>query len=205
MKKVFLSIIMILLVSFGFSQPITKMSNLQSTELTNTSHLSFMGIPIDGNINDFKNRLVDKGATLIKIHDKGTYKIGMKSFAGRDIEYIFLVPSAKTKTIWKVLVIFIEKDSWYSLKSEYNTLLEQLTSKYGQPEKSYSTFLSPYEEGDGYEMTGVSVDKCLYFAYWKNGVSIIISTYKQVVILYEDPINSDMAKKERNEAAVQQL
>ena len=155
----------------------------------------FMGVKCDGKkditISTFKN----KGFTLTSDDDGAAI---MKGKIGNDeIElYVFYTPI--TKVVWSYKVFLPKQTSWYSLKSDYQKYMNVLTEKYGSPEKTYSFFSSPYNEGDGYEMTGVSVDKCNYASFWtiEQGVRIKISKYKQVQISYENSKNSKIDDEE---------
>jgi hypothetical protein len=116
---------------------------------------------------------------------------------------IFLYETPKTKQLFKLTVYFEEASSWRSIKSQYERLLETLTSKYGEPDNSYSNFKSPYYEGDGYEMSAIELDKCDFTAYWLNkdnlSLSIQISKWKQVRLSYENDKLIDLYKIEKNE------
>lgn len=169
------------------------------------NHLTFLGIPIDGNIDQFISKMQEKGLTINKLTEKGSYVMNMKSFAGRDVEMIVIVPTIKTKKVWKVAVIFNEESSWYSLKNTYITLRDQLKEKYGKPDHDYSFFANPYNEGDGYEMSAISNEKCDFLSDWKNGIGIEITKQHQVMISYEDPINIELQRKETKEISKDQL
>jgi hypothetical protein len=116
---------------------------------------------------------------------------------------IFLYETPKTKQLFKLTVYFEEASSWRSIKSQYERLLETLTSKYGEPDNSYANFKSPYYEGDGYEMSAIELDKCDFTAYWLNkdnlSLSIQISKWKQVRLSYENDKLIDLYKIEKNE------
>lgn len=160
----------------------------------------FMGIKVAGTkdiaIQSFKN----KGFSLIEDSDGAAT---MKGKIGTDKVELFIIYTPLSKTVWKFGIYLPEESAWTYLKSSYNKYLSLLTEKYGEPEKSYSFFGSPYDEGDGYEMTAVNVDKCMYAAFWKKeiGVRIKISNSKQVSIAYENEINAtldDVEKKSIN-------
>ena len=66
-------------------------------------------------------------------------------------------------------------------------------------------FKSPWREGDGHELTALRSDRCVYgtmFAYTKDGVDIgyveiRMTTHCQIMIGYQDSINSALLTKER--------
>lgn len=149
----------------------------------------FMGVKCDGKkdiaISTFKN----KGFNLSSDDEGSAF---MKGKIGNDEVELYIDYTPISKLVWAFRVYLPEQSDWYYLKSDYQKYLSVLTEKYGAPEKTYSFFSSPYKEGDGYEMTGVSVDKCVYASFWKKeqGVRIKISKYKRVQISYENSINS---------------
>ena len=102
-----------------------------------------------------------------------------------------------SKKVWKFAVYLPAQTSWYSIKNQYQAKLSTLKDKYGEPKSSYENFINPYYEGDGYEMSAVTLDKVNYSAFWDNGISIEISKYKQVKICYENAENSALDDTEK--------
>jgi len=184
MKKI-LYIILLLLFSFStFAQ---------------SEHLKFRDIELNGSITDFIQKLEKLGYS-VKTNLNDIYLLE-GDFIGKTCEVI-VVSSKKTKTVWKVKVNLPEGKSWYSLKSEYNSVKEQLTKKYGKPKDTYEFFSKPYYEGDGYELQALKKDKCTYYSYWEfeNGIiSLDMSTDCNLSINYEDKINVAIKKKEKDE------
>lgn len=162
----------------------------------------FLGIKVGGKkeavINAFKSKgfKVSPSSNIIK--DNVIRLNG--SAGGKNLE-VAIVCTPKSKIVWKFSVYLPEQSSWYLLKSDYEEHLKLLKNKYGEPNAEYSFFSSPYEEGDGYEMTAVSIEKCTYSAFWPSqiGISIKISKFKQVNISYENAVNSALDDKERAE------
>lgn len=159
----------------------------------------FMGIKVDGNINDVVEKFKQKGLKVItNINSIG---VTMKGLVANKETELIIQNCPTSKIVWKFAVYLPEKTTWYSLKSEYQEYLDLLIKKYGEPKDKFDSFSSPYEEGDGYEMSAVSLEKCNYAAYWtkKDGLSIEISKWKQVKINYENPVNSALDTKEKDE------
>lgn len=172
MKKIILSFAIILasVVSFG-----------QETE-----HLKFMGIPIDGTLTEFTQKLVQKGFVKSKNEQILTGK-----FAQEDVDVLIgLTP--KSEKVYTCLVDFGEYTSWNLLKNEYIRFRESLIKKYGTPINDVHYFSFPYDEGDGCEMLAVKEDKCNYGCFWNNGIGILILSSGQVCISYCDPINEKL-------------
>ena len=159
----------------------------------------FIGIKVDGKINDVVEKFKAKGLKVSKSSSPNV--ISMEGIVGNRKLELNIVSTPTTKIVWKFAVYLPEQLSWTSLKSEYEEYLDVLTRKYGVPEKTYNFFSSPYKEGDGFEMTAVEVDKCVYSAFWPDnlGLFIEISKWKQVKITYENRINSALDTKERDE------
>ena len=148
----------------------------------------------------FVTQLKGKGFELKYIQDNGAVLSG--AFAGKEDCTIYVLCSANTKQVWKVIVDFPKQSSWYSLKGQYNSLKESYTAKYGEP-KSYEFFSSPYEEGDGYEMTAVGVEKCSYASFFKTtqcNIVLKIDKDKCVEVQYEDNINVGIWRREKQQA-----
>lgn len=170
-------------------------------------HLTFRDVPIDGSLRAFTSRIEKKGFTLVYTSaDKSGAALTGK-FIGKDVTLI-VVTSAKTNTVWKVAVDFEDQMSWYSLRSDYRDLKNSLTVKYGSP-TSFEYFRSPYEEGDGYEMTAIYAEKCVYVSYFdvkendKVVGTIALSIEKHnsqgyISLRYEDAVNASMARSEKN-------
>jgi uncharacterized protein YciU (UPF0263 family) len=151
----------------------------------------FMGIKVDGqkdlSISSFKSKSFILSSDVDGIAT-------MKGKIGNDEVELFIMYTPITKTVWSYKVFLPKQNSWSYLKSDYQKYLNLLTEKYGPADKTYAFFSSPYNDGDGYEMTGVAVDKCNYASFWKKeqGVRIKISKYKQVQISYENTKNSEL-------------
>jgi len=162
----------------------------------------FLGIKVDGKRDAVINAFKLKGFKVNPDYDVNKdLVIRMNGEAGGKRLEVAIVCTPKSKTVWKFSVYLSKQSSWYSLKNDYEEYLKLLSDKYGEPKSKYAFFSSPYEEGDGYEMTAVAVEKCIYAAYWSNqiGISIKISKYNQVNIGYENAVNSALDDKETAE------
>jgi hypothetical protein len=157
----------------------------------------FMGIKVDGSPTEVTSAFKAKGFKFVS--NEGNIVSLKGEMNGTDIQ-LFAVFTPKSKKCWKFTIFFPEKSSWESIKSEYDDYLTAVKDKYGAPSNQYETFLSPYYAGDGYEMSAVRLEKCIYASYWLDlGISITISKYKQVRLAYENTINSKIDDKEKNE------
>lgn len=164
---------------------------------------TFYGVAISGTIKSVSDSFKTRGFKPMdfKIEDGMIMK---GQLMGKEVElYIFCTP--KSKQVFKVAAYFEKIDSWYTIKSDYNSLLNILTEKYGKPDSKYSSFYKPYYEGDGYEMQAVSVEKASFSAYWfgkeNTNISISISKFKMINIGYENAIMIEVNDKEKKELA----
>ena len=171
---------------------ITNLENLGDTN--RILEPTFMGIKIGGTESSFEAKLISNG--FIKKNEAFIKKINNVSIE------VLILTTVKSKLVRGVSIYYDEKTSWYSLKNDYFNHLESLTLKYGIPESSYEIFLNPYEEGDGYEMTAVKVDKTLYNSTWNfnnHSMYLKISKYCQVNLLIfnlENERKNEVEKKQ---------
>ena len=172
----------------------------------------FMGIPIEGDAMLFINKLKAKGFKVTTYDAIVTTMTGV--FLGNVTNQILVIHTPKSKQVWKVAVYMQEQFGWSSLKSEYLTLLSKLNNKYGEPSTSYFSFLSPYEEGDGYEMNAVSLEKTNIVAWWnltyKDGtesgtIMLELTKWKQNKISWENATNAALKVKEQAELDADEL
>lgn len=184
MKKITLTIVLAFLIGASYSQ-------------------SFNGVPISGSPKTVSDSFKEKGFKVFETSIENT--IVMKGeVMGKGVElYIFNTP--KSKKVYKVAIYFDKVDNWYSIKSDYNSLLNILTDKYGKPDSKYSSFYKPYYEGDGYEMQAVSLEKVSFSAFWfgreNTNISISISKFKMISVGYENAEMVEVNEKEKKELA----
>ena len=157
-------------------------------------------------VDAFSTELIQKGYSLSYVKEDSSACILNGTFAGKDDCSIFVLGTPKSKTVWKVSILFPETKSWYSVKNSYMTLVESYKKKYGSPQKHFEFFSSPYKEGDGYEISAISLEKCHYVSMFeKDNVTIVIKIDKGDVraacinVSYEDKINLELMKKEKSE------
>lgn len=121
---------------------------LAATLLLSTSyaqHLKFKGIPLDGSLTEFVNKLKAKGFTYNGTKDGTAVLTG--DFAGYKNCAIAVVTYQGTGKVSKVACCFPERETWANAYSDYSTLKEFLTEKYGSP-KSIEEFQHDYVNSD---------------------------------------------------------
>lgn len=158
-------------------------------------HMKFMGIEMNCAVDIAMLDLEKKGFEIIDIRKEGYIMSG--KFIDRNA-LVTLHATPKTNLLYRANIFLNEHTSWYSLKSEFLEVVKYYKAKYKSISSS-RTFIDPYYEGDGYELQGVSMDKCFYYERFEaegGKISIEISDMKRVQIRYEDKNN---AKKNEQE------
>lgn len=163
--------------------------------------MTFKGVPIDGTLQAYTQLMKQKGFTHLSTQegvallkgDFAAYKdciIGVTTLKQRDL-------------VSKITVIFPDCDTWSSLASNYFSLKDMLTEKYGEPVDCMEIFQSDQPDDDNLKMHKVKFDNCKYYTIYKteNGnieLSIshngVISCY--VTLRYFDRINSNVIRQE---------
>lgn len=161
-------------------------------------HMMFMKVPIDGTITEFASKMKAKGFVQKEVSKNMIIMKG--EFMGQACE-LYIAGTEKTKTVWQVSVWFDRTyTSWFSLWSGYIDLQYSYVGKYGMPTKDYHFFEKPYYEGDDDEMRAVRLDKCHYKTFWDKedgNIMVSIEKYAQINIVYQDKLNTEKGKKER--------
>lgn len=160
-------------------------------------HLSFKGVPIDGKIDNVVILLEKMGYTKDDVYGNVVVMQGL--YEGERVEiYVFSTPISRIA--YQIVVCYPETHSWQLLKSRYSNTVKQFVQRYGIPSDHSELFLSPFYEGDGYEIEAVKDEKCKYASYFKakNGyVDIRISKLCHVNITFIDDKNADIYKQEK--------
>ncbi|MBR5249106.1 MAG: hypothetical protein IKV28_00770 [Bacteroidales bacterium] len=180
---------------------LTLCAVLLTASLQAQEHMTFKGVSMERNVKSFVSQLKSKGLSIEYQQEEGTILTG--EFAGRSECTIVVIPTKGNKKVWKVVALFPQKTSWYSLEQEYYTLKESYSEKYGNPE-SFEFFIEPYEEGDGNEMAAIAEDKCKYASFYttpEGTIVLEICADQCVQVTYEDAINKAIHAKEK-EASV---
>ena len=168
-------------------------------------HMEFKGIPLNGTLSSFIQKMKVKGYKTIYTEDNAVIMEG--EFIGKSAS-IAILASPKSKIVWKVGINFKKETSWSSLKSEYYKIKESYIKKYGKPLQSFERFFKPYYEGDGYELQALKLDKCTYESYFETPEGMIfvgMDSSGCISIGYEDGINLKIARKEKENAVMDEI
>ncbi len=167
---------------------------------TTTNAQYFNEVKIDGSPTEYLAKIKAKGYIFKKYFDNGNGAI-----LSKDLNELYVFWTPKTKLVYKVTLYLPKKSSWYSLKSQYQDYKAILSAKYGEPQDTYEYFVKPYYEGDGYEMSALTIEKVVFFSYWDLSnqqnlqLGLSISKYEQVEISYENYKNGLIKKAEQDE------
>lgn len=151
------------------------------------------------NYEEFTQRLSESGFILINIDTiknacllNGTYGTYNCNIV---IEYTPI-----THVISKIVCMFPSSVYWYKLKEQFNNLENALTAKYGEEHKeSLKCFISPYYDGDGYEIAALRLNKCLYYTSYEleyGTIQMMISDKCCVGMSFTDSINYKLSEQE---------
>lgn len=171
-----------------------------------SNQVKFKEIPIKGHIDEMIGKIQSLGYLFEGKSEDGSIAIFSGNFANENCE-IVLYASPKTKIMHSVIVNLKKENSWHTLKSNYQRLKNQLTTKYNLTPKSNEYFVDPYYEGDGYEMQALKLGKCYYFSTFnfdKGKIGLYIIEDK-IQLLYQDFEGYEINKKEENEKSYDDL
>jgi hypothetical protein len=189
--------IIITSVAFVF---ITAISVAQGQMTSESSiHLTFKGVPIDGTLHEYVLKMEKSGFTHIGTEDgiamlKGDFASYKNCMVG--------VATLKQKDLVSTIkVIFPECDTWSYLSSNYFSLKEMLTEKYGEPSDCVEKFDGLEPSDDNSKIYAVEFDRCKYYTTYeteKGSIQLsidhdgVMSCY--VMLAYYDKINSDIIR-----------
>lgn len=160
---------------------------------------SFDGVPISGDLPTAITRYEAKGYVL-NSQDKNFAILKGRVASIYNVElYVYVTP--KSKKVCKVVAFMDKESAWHNMKSQYEKFVNIIKDKYGKPDNTYNQFISPYYDGDGYEMTAVANEKCIFSSIWFNrnntNIMVEISKYSQVKLVYENDENMELMSREK--------
>lgn len=156
-------------------------------------HLSFKGIPIEGSMTEFCQKLRAKGFTAIGRENNIAAFTG--DFTGRNVN-VGVIATDDGKNVFAVMLYFDPSDNWNTLINTYNYYKDLYTRKYGEP--TLSTENNPaHSDSNTALMAEVHQDTVVWGSVWKvTGGEIELSIEKStgfyeglVLIRYRDSQN----------------
>lgn len=187
MKELIISLLVSLMTLTSFAQ-------------TESPHLAFKGVPIDGTLNEYVQKMKQKGfdylgtenGIAILTGDFAAYKgctVGVTTLKQKDL-------------VSKISVIFPNCETWDGLVSNYFSLKDMLTEKYGRPADVTEKFQGYSEpRDDNSKMHEVKMDRCIFVTTFETpksdiqlyiGHNSMMSCY--VMLSYFDKINGDVIR-----------
>ena len=154
MKKLFLAFVVSCLSIVAFCQ---------------TSHLTFKGVPIDGSLNEYVNKMKTAGFTHVITEDGIALMKG--DFAGYKNCTIGVQTLKPRNLVHEITVIFPQQDEWSRLEGDYIKIKEMLSTKYGAPAKSKEEFVNTPSymdtNRDDHKMHELRDGRCEYYSVFR--------------------------------------
>lgn len=188
MKLFFLILISPLITIQTFSQSI--------------DHLSFKGVPINGTLSEYVAKMKQNGFEHLGTEDNTAILNG--DFAGYKDCHVGVSTLKQKDLVYKIGVIFPDRDTWSTLSANYFDLKEMLSEKYGNPKEEVEkfdvqSFELPLNDND--KMHEIKMDNCKYYSEWQTdkgeiqlSIDHIDMTNCFVKLVYFDKINGDKIK-----------
>lgn len=180
-------------MTFSFLMILMSSSFAQSSE-----HLKFKGVPIDGTLNEYVNKMKQAGFYYETTEDGIALLSG--EFAGYSDCIVGVKTLQKLNLVHEIVVLFPSQDKWAGLNYDYERLKTMLTKKYGEPDECIERFNAPsyMTMDDNAKMYQVERNNCEYYSKYdtNNGsISLTISNdgYEfgcRVKLFYTDKTNS---------------
>lgn len=164
-----------------------------------SNHMKFKGIPIEGTLNSFVQKLKDVGYNYVGTQDGMAILTG--EFAATKGCTIGVARFSDRDQVNLVAVIFPEEDSWSPITSTYYTLKSMLSEKYGEPEV-VEEFSDNEPPSDFLKFYALLNDECHYMSEFSTDKGKIqLTMMKQnydtasVILRYIDKANADETRK----------
>lgn len=192
MKNILVTLFLSLTVCISFAQ----------TNADSSKHLTFKGVPLDGTLDQYVLKMKQNGFKHLSTKD-GTAML-QGDFAGYKDCYVGVSTLKQKNLVYKIGVLFPEKDTWSALSGNYFDLKQMLTEKYGEPSDVVEKFDTRSEpRDDGSRMYEVQFDRCKYYSIWTTGKGEIQLSIDHnnvtscfVKLAYFDKINGETIKKQ---------
>ena len=169
-------------------------------------HLKFMGIPINGTLESFTQKLVAKGLKREHAWDNALLLKG--TFAGKSGSGVCVMRVPSRNIVYKVVVCLPSKDTWEWLENDYKEFKEMLTTKYGEPYKCSESFKEGTYVGSDYlKISALKGGECEYYSAWGSTEGMILleifnadgSSDCCVRLTYIDLINGTLADSSKQD------
>ena len=127
-------------------------------QTADNQHLMFKGVPIDGTLSEYVEKMKLNGFTLLGSENNGAMFNG--EFANYQNCKIGVGTSNKKDLVSTVFVMFPEREEWNDLYGDYNRLKQMLSEKYGIPNESKEKWENGYEPSLALRMSALKRGEC---------------------------------------------
>ncbi len=161
-------------------------------------HLLFKGVPIDGTLSEYVEKMKLNGFTLLGSENNGAIFTG--EFANYQNCKIGVGTSNKKDLVSTVFVLFPEREEWNDLYGDYSRLKQMLSEKYGIPNESKENWEDGYEPSLVSRMSALKRGECNFtttFLTTNGKIQLRIEHQDAtcfVFLGYFDKINSEIIK-----------
>lgn len=165
-----------------------------------SEHLTFKGVPIDGTLSQYVNKMKAAGFSYLGEEDGTALLSG--DFAGFKGCTIGVSTLKNVNVVSQIAVIFPEREDWSLLERDYNNLKALLTEKYGEPAEVVERFdRKHFADDNSRKMLELSMDRCTWFTTFsteKGNIQLSLIKYSYssgaVLLKYFDRINGDRVR-----------
>lgn len=168
---------------------------LTASAQTQSQHLTFKNVPIDGTLNQFVAKMQTAGFTSEGIQN-GTAVLNGE-FAGYKECYVIVSTLKNKDLVSSIGVMFPENSTWSILEGNYFKIKNMLTIKYGNPDEVIEEFQNRVPRDDNSRLHELMMDRCTYKTHFKTEKGSIVLRLIHVDYLrchvflaYYDKINS---------------
>lgn len=178
---------------------IIVMSCISISAFCQNTHLSFKGVPIDGTLTEYVNKMKTAGFTHVGTEDGIALMQG--DFAGYKNCTIGVQTLKPRNLVHEITVVFPSQEKWSNLENDYIKIKEMLTTKYGAPSLSNEEFVKTPSwqdlNDDEDRMEELKEDRCEYYSIFTlNNGRITLQLrytgypyYAHIQLWYTDKVN----------------
>lgn len=176
--------------------------------MAENNHMKFKGVPIDGTLKLFVERMKRKGFEEVR---QGSFLGSSESLSGvlrgDFADYtdclVYVETLDQKDLVARIIVAFPIQDKWEYLYGDYKRLKDMLSQKYGKPyqcvEKFQNNYGLPMDDND--RMHAVGMDRCKYESRFRSDKGEILLRIEHdsfecfVALAYKDRINCEAVEK----------
>ena len=144
------------------------------------SHLSFKGIPIDGNYKEYAKKLVQKGFTQLEATEQGIVLSG--TFMGKPETIVLVIGDPTTQVVSTVSALLPAGEKWPLIEQAYYETVSIYKEKYGEPGAHVEEFTADVYDSDSWRINRLESGQCTYKSQWEieGGRIVIALTHMEI-------------------------